>query len=176
MKLLEIGTILEIYRGKVPLNFSSEPKAGYFPYLDVEWMRTGRIRRYCDSLKGVVCDAGDILIVDRGSVGLVGKAIQGVIGSTLVRLSSEHLIRDFLYYFLLDKEHLLKSKGKSAMIPQIDWNFLKSLQIPLPPLNDQQKIVAPLVLLDAEGGASSVFRNSADFIKRQSSRKPLKAS
>ncbi|AFO51671.1 type I restriction modification system HsdS component [Candidatus Mycoplasma haematolamae str. Purdue] len=177
MKLVELGTILEIHRGKMPLNFSDSPKEGFLPYVDIEAFEKGVVKRYTDGKNAVPCEANQVLVVDRGSrFGLVGKALKGFIGSTLVKVQSPELDNNYLFYYLQSQLELLRFSGKAAMIPQIDWKFLKEQKIPLPSLNEQQKIVEPLVLLDVEGGASSAFKNSADFIKKQSLKRPLKAN
>ncbi|AFO52388.1 type I restriction modification system HsdS component [Candidatus Mycoplasma haematolamae str. Purdue] len=177
MKLVELGEVIQIYKGRKPLNLSDSPDIGLLPYIDIDTLKTGTASQFARPDKCVLANQGDVLIVwDGASCGLVGRSPAGLVGSTLARIWSQELTTDYLFYYLKDKFLLLNTRTKGSTIPHLDKQILLGQKILLPSLNEQQKIVAPLVLLDAEGGASSDFKNSADFTKKQFSRKPLKAN
>ena len=58
------------------------------------------------------------------------------------------LIQRFLFYYLQSIEHKIKSKVRVAGIPTLDANILYNLEIPIPPLSEQQRIVEMLDKFD----------------------------
>ena len=46
----------------------------------------------------------------------------------------------YLYYFLKEKQYLLQSQGQGAAITHLHASCVLSLEIPLPPLEVQEKI------------------------------------
>ncbi|QMT36376.1 restriction endonuclease subunit S [Neisseria wadsworthii] len=50
----------------------------------------------------------------------------------------------YLYYFLVEQEHFLRSKVRVAGIPTLDANVINKIQIPIPPLEVQREIVSLL--------------------------------
>ncbi|AFO51654.1 type I restriction modification system HsdS component [Candidatus Mycoplasma haematolamae str. Purdue] len=172
MKLVELGEVIQIYKGRKPLNLSDSPDIGLLPYIDIKALKTDTASQFARPDKCVLANQGDVLIVwDGASCGLVGKSPAGLVGSTLARVRSRELTPDFLFYYLQDKFLLLNTRTKGSTIPHLDKQILLGQKILLLSLDDQQKLVEPLVLLDAEGGASSAFKSSADSIKKQFSRK-----
>ena len=49
--------------------------------------------------------------------------------------------RDFLFYYLLFKKEYLVNQGKGGAQPNISQEIIKALRIPVPPLNEQKRIV-----------------------------------
>ena len=58
------------------------------------------------------------------------------------------LIQRFLFYYLQSIEHKIKSKVRVAGIPTLDANILYNLEIPIPPLSEQERIVKMLDKFD----------------------------
>ncbi|AFO52158.1 type I restriction-modification enzyme 1 subunit S [Candidatus Mycoplasma haematolamae str. Purdue] len=157
-KLIELGEVIQICKEKRSGSGDcvDSPQQGYLPLIDVSFLKTGRIKKWTNGHNCHHCSGGDILISAVGTIGVIGRGIEGFIGGSVAKISSSHLGNDYLFWLLKSQEENLKKPRNEAMIPQIDWKFLKEQKIPLPSLDDQQKIVAPLVLLDAEGGAQSL--------------------
>ena len=95
MELIELGSILEMTKGKKPTSTSVDCKDGCLPYVDIEAFENHNIKQYTDGKKCVPCEDGDILIVCDGSrSGLVGRAVKGYVGSTLAKISAKGLTND----------------------------------------------------------------------------------
>ena len=62
---------------------------------------------------------------------------------------SELLNNKFLYYYLIGKQNFLQSRVRKAGIPTLDGLVVEKLQIPIPPLSEQERIVAILDKFDA---------------------------
>ena len=61
----------------------------------------------------------------------------------------ENLNSRYLYYFLCAKREHLLSKVRKASIPRLAREFIENLSIPLPPLAEQERIVAILDRFDS---------------------------
>lgn len=142
MALVKLGTILNMEKGKKPINQSATAKVGYLPYCDIKAFETGVVDSYADGKKCLSCKSGDVLIVCDGSrSGLVGFAIDGYVGSTLAKLSADGIDNKYLYYFLMSKYALLNTRKKGTGTPHVNQDILKESIINSLPVNEQQLIV-----------------------------------
>lgn len=143
MKLIELGTILHLEKGKKPLSQLKEPAEGYLPYVDIKAFEQGVIDNYASPKKALLCEQGDLLIVGDGSrSGLTGRAIKGVVGSTLFKIYADGVSTDYLKYFIESKYLLLNTKKKGTGTPHLNTNILKESKIFVPALEEQERIVA----------------------------------
>ena len=151
MNLIEFGSISHIQKGKKPLRQTDQPKTNYLPYVDIEAFETGNIKSYTDGEKCLPCKKGDILIVCDGSrSGLVGKAIDGFVGSTLAIITADGMSQEYLYYFLQGKFAVLNTKKKGAATPHLDPSILNQQKLIVPPIEEQERIVAKIEELFSE--------------------------
>lgn len=142
MKLVKLGTILEITKGKKPIRQSTEPLNDFLPYVNIKAFETGVIDSYTDGEKCLPCEEGNILMVWDGSrSGLVGYAKKGYVGSTLAKISAKNLIDKYLFYFLQKQYPLLNSKTKGTGTPHVDPDILNNAQLVIPSEAVQGKIV-----------------------------------
>lgn len=143
MELVELGTILEMVKGKKPITQSDKQYDGYLPYVDIEAFESGIIKQYTDGTKCTPCEDGDILIVCDGSrSGLVGRAVKGYVGSTLAKIKANGLSDAYLYYFVQGKFALLNTKKKGTGTPHLNSELLKNQKLIVPPLQEQERIVS----------------------------------
>lgn len=143
MELVELGTLLEMEKGKKPAIVSLEPKEGFLPYVDIDVFEKGIIKQYTEGSKCTPCEDGDILIVCDGSrSGLVGKAVKGYVGSTLARISAPGLSRNYLYHFVQGKYALLNTRKKGTGTPHLNPELLKKQKLVVPDVTEQERIVA----------------------------------
>lgn len=161
----KLGDVCEIYNGSTPLRSKKE----YWDNGSVNWftvndIRTqGRIIEYTNqkiseegfkntSLK--LLPINTVLLCCTASVGefaiakielTTNQQFNGLVVKNINTLSSEYLF----YFSSTLKEKLLNTSGKTT-IDFISMTKLKNFDIPLPPLPEQQKIVA---ILDEAFGA-----------------------
>ena len=73
-----------------------------------------------------------------------------------VLLTREDIMSRYLYYCLMSKQYIIKSKVRKASIPRLSKDDIEKIIIPLPPLSLQNKIVKILdkfqiLLVDTKG-------------------------
>lgn len=61
--------------------------------------------------------------------------------AALIPLDIGNELISYVFYFLLSKREYLKKLGQGGAQPNISQTLLKDIQIPLPPLNEQKRIV-----------------------------------
>ena len=59
-------------------------------------------------------------------------------------ICSEAIYNRYLYHYLKSKTDYLNSLGRGATFKEISKNIVESIEIPLPPINEQRKIAAVL--------------------------------
>ena len=150
--LISIGDLCELRQG-IQVNKElqiSEKKEGYSPFLRIiNYTQVGSEIRYIltpDSKYFV--DKSDIVMVRYGDAGFVGRGFDGVIANNLfsINLKNKEINKDYLFNILKSKfcQNILKSKIQSSGLPAINHKTIKSIEIPLPPLEIQKEIVKEL--------------------------------
>jgi type I restriction enzyme M protein len=89
-------------------------------------------------------EAGDILISVRAPVGPVNIATQRMCigrGLAAIKPAEDKLMSSYAFYFLRSQEKHIKGDA-GAVFPSINRSDIQKIQIPLPPLEVQKKIVA----------------------------------
>lgn len=102
--------------------------------------------RYIDSSKirlDSVVNETDIVMIRYGSAGLVGKGIKGIIANNMFKITTPDKLKPYIRMYLSSPqvfEHLNNS-GSSTVMPAINFKLVSAIQVPLPPLPEQQRIV-----------------------------------
>jgi type I restriction enzyme S subunit len=103
--------------------------------------------------KKFILQSGDILISLTGNVGRVGiineAHLPAVLNQRVAKISIKNEIKlnkDFIFYFLTSEYFIssLIKAGRGAAQQNISTTDIENLEIPLPPLSEQQRIVAIL--------------------------------
>lgn len=104
--------------------------------------------------------AGDIVMSVRAPVGPVNEVSEPIcIGRGLAAIRSGHEIKkDFLWYFLLSIQSEIEGKD-GAVFPSINRREIESIELTLPPLEEQQRIVD--ILHDAFAKLETARSNTA---------------
>ncbi|UTO03812.1 restriction endonuclease subunit S [Serratia nematodiphila] len=100
-----------------------------------------------------VIPAGNIIVPTRMALGKVAiNTIDLAINQDLKALfikDNDIVDRDYLFRWLESQSSLIESEGKGATVKGITLPFLKGLNVPIPPINEQKRIAA--ILDKAEG-------------------------
>lgn len=111
-----------------------------------------RVSKYCTA-PNKIAQIGDILLSVRAPVGPTNIAnIECCIGRGLgaIRPNSKNTLTNYLLYFFRNFEIEISNKGKGSTFPAITKKELEEINIPLPPLEEQKRIVAKLDILFAK--------------------------
>ena len=90
------------------------------------------------------------MVWDGSRSGLVGKGIKGVLGSTLVRIKLPKMNNHYAYYFLQSKYLEINTRAKGSGTPHVDPDLLWNYDFPIPPINEQNRIVEKIETLFSE--------------------------
>lgn len=149
-RLSQVCTYL---KGKKPILLSdSKTKETSIPYINIKAFEKGIIDEYTNGEKCNICNDDDLLMVwDGARCGLVGKAKYGAVGSTLMKiLPKENIHKEYLYHFISSKFRKLNTNPKGVGIPHIEPTLLWNFELIIPPLPEQQAIVAKIEELFSE--------------------------
>ncbi len=115
--------------------------------------------------------AGDILMSVRAPVGPVNFATQKIcIGRGLAAIRAEKLVdKEFLYNFLVKHENEIEG-NTGAVFNSINKKQIENIEIPLPPLPEQQRIVAILdeafaAIAKAKANAEQNLKNAKELFE-----------
>ncbi len=103
-------------------------------------------RKWCVAPRKTA-EAGDILISIRAPVGptnIAGERCCIGRGLAAIRPDENLALRDFVHWIIRHREHELIAKGQGSTFAAIGQEYLKSFLIPLPPLNEQRRIIGIL--------------------------------
>ncbi|MGP5213705.1 restriction endonuclease subunit S [Psychrobacter immobilis] len=151
-EVVKLGDFADSEKGKKPKNQQpSQDEEFNLPYIDIEAFEKGIFKSFTDGEKCVICDDSDFLMVWDGSrSGLVGKGIKGALGSTLIRINLPMINNLYGYYYLQSKYLEINTRAKGVGIPHVDPSLLWSYDFPIPPVNEQNRIVDKIEKLFSE--------------------------
>ncbi len=120
------------------------------PLLDAKYLRGKKEAEY--RRDGVVLNPKDyVILVDGENSGEIFSIHQiGIMGSTFKKLNfSDSCSVPYVLFFIKSKQDLFRTNKKGAAIPHLDKTLFKNLQLPLPPLAEQERIVEKIEALFA---------------------------
>ena len=125
--------------------------AGHIEDGDIDWVGMDHIpEQRFDLLGSGKIRRGDILFCLRGSLGkfgVVDRECKGAIASSLVIVRpNEAVVRDYVAHYFRSSiaADMISQYAGGAAQPNLSSKSLKAFRIPLPPLEEQQRIVAIL--------------------------------
>lgn len=123
--------------------------------------------------------AGDVIFTQRGTLGQVAlvprtDARTYVISQSQMRLRVDPLVADsaFIYYACTTPDFLkqIDDRAISTGVPHTNLGILAGLQVPLPPLREQQAIAEVLGALDDKIAANTALIERADEVMHRTFR------
>ena len=153
-----LGEVCDLVGGGTPSKDRLEFYGGEIPWatvrdLNVEVLRTTEHSITAEAVKSSssnIIPAGSVVIATRVGLGKAVKIAQDTAINQdlrgLVVKKPKELIADYLYWWYLSTVHLVVAAGTGATVQGVKLPFVSGLAIPVPPLDEQKRIVA---LLDA---------------------------
>ena len=141
----KIKYLFKISKGAMPQILNNEIKKDNFPYLSMNVLRGGRPTEFTKIDNCVFVSKGDIGILwDGSNAGEILKMnLDGVLSSTvaLLTIKDPNLNQNYAFYVLKSYENLIKFNTIGMGIPHVDGNSLKNIEVYLPSIDIQKKIV-----------------------------------
>lgn len=112
------------------------------PLLDAKYLRGKKEAEYRNS--GVVLNSGNyVILVDGENSGEIFSIKQkGIMGSTFKLLNfTPFCKKEYILYFIYSYQDLFRTNKKGAAIPHLNKEIFKNLELPVPPLAEQERIV-----------------------------------
>lgn len=141
----KIKYLFKISKGVMPQILNNEKEKDNFPYLSMNVLRGGKPSEFTKIDNCIFASKGDIGILwDGSNAGEILKInLDGVLSSTvaLLRIIDPYLNHNYAFYLLKSYENLIKFNTNGMGIPHVDMNFLKNIEVKLPHIDIQKKIV-----------------------------------
>ena len=166
----KLGDVCNVIGGGTPSKSNTAFYSGVIPWATVRDMRHEVIaetecRITEDAIKGSstnVIPAGNVVIATRvglGKVCLLGQdtAINQDLRGIIPRDDKTLLVR-FLFWWLKSTSDVIVAEGTGATVQGVKLPFVKSLEIPLPPIPEQRRIVG--ILDEAFAGIATAKANA----------------
>lgn len=159
--LSSLGELVTIKGGGTPSKKVDEYWDGNIPWASVKDLKSNKISRTVDSISllGVkesstnLIPSGTIITATRMALGKfaineVDMAINQDLKALFIK-NADTVDRDYLIRFLESKSQFIDAEGKGATVKGVTLDFLKAIEIPLPPIEEQKRIAAILDKADA---------------------------
>ncbi|GHV41544.1 type-1 restriction enzyme EcoKI specificity protein [Spirochaetia bacterium] len=177
----KLGNVIKIKNGYA-FKTSDFKKSGDIPIIKQTQLAGERIdlsncvyvdKSFLRTQKDFILSKGDVLMGMSGSLGkfciydLDRPALQNQRIGKLVPISLKHLNNKYYWYYLNTTELLLKEKGKGLGVNNISADDIEDLPFPLPPINEQKRIVEKLdAILPKVKQAKEKLDNISGILKR----------
>ncbi len=133
---------------QVDVNLQSEVKKGdQVRFLRIiDFTQGDEPPRYIDNPgKKYFLEKDEIAMVRYGTVGFVCTGKEGVIANNLFKITpSEYLAKGYLINFLKSQFFKSKLESKGATMQALNFGLINPIEIPLPPIAEQMRIVAKI--------------------------------
>ena len=168
-KLSKVSSFAEVKGGKrVPKGSSFSMTKTKHPYIRVSDFKNNSIEiknmEYVDDvvfekIKNYTISSDDIYISIAGTVGLIGKVPEELNNKLLTEnaakiifLNKNEIIKDFVCYMLNsnDVKGQIKSRTKAVGVPKLAIKRIETIEIPLPSLPEQKKIVSKIEKIEKQ--------------------------
>ena len=143
-KIMKLEEVVSISRGKRVVKQQLEQNDNGYPVYQNSLTSLG----YYDKSN---CSANTPFVISAGAAGDIGYSnIPYWAADDCLYFSNEENIKPrYLYFFLMSKQKFIKSFVRKASIPRLSRNVLEKLLIPVPSLEEQERIVSILDKFDA---------------------------
>lgn len=146
MEVKELKTLVKLVKGKKPKSlFETKTKTHSEPYLLAKVIRGTEKPKFGKEDEMVVVSPADLVIISDGDAGEVFQGLSGGLASTMSKIEPlDNINLKYLKYFLISNRKLFSDTRTGAAIPHLNKDIFFNLQIPVPSLQKQKKIVERL--------------------------------
>ncbi len=140
-----LGEVCKMVKGKKPQLFKTQDE-NTLPYLGAKFMRGTKESEFAstyDKNSVLVLKKDLVIICDGSKSGDIFSGFEGILSSTMGRVDFDSDVIDsrYLKNFLDLNYKLFNGAKKGAAIPHLDFHVFNNIEIPLPPLLEQKRIV-----------------------------------
>lgn len=179
-----VGDVCDVVGGGTPSKSRADFYGGSIPWASIRDMRGDWIEStefgitdeaVASSATNVI-PAGNVIIATRVGLGKVARlrrdtAINQDIRAVVPRDDTK-LDKQFLFHWFKSISHIIEAEGKGATVKGVTLPFVKSLQLPLPSMSEQHRIVALLDeafagIATAKTNAEKNLRNAREIFEGQ---------
>lgn len=155
-KIKKLGEICKVNQGlqiAIEERFTEPIENGYF-YITNEFLKANSKTKYYikNPSKSVLCSKEDILMTRTGNTGIVVSDVEGVFHNNFFKIDYDKklLHKDYLVYYLKNDrmQYDILVKAGNSTIPDLNHSDFYTLQIVIPPLEEQEKIAEILLTCD----------------------------
>ena len=144
-----LGEVVTVVSGQSPPGESYNEEGVGLPFFQgkADFTEMHPIARKWCTAPGKVAESGDILLSVRAPVGPTNIAKERCCigrGLAAIRPDESVALRDFVHWVLRSLEPELSSRGQGSTFGAISKRDILSLEIPLPPIQKQRRIVGVL--------------------------------
>jgi len=123
-------------------------------YITIQAINSGEFTEYIESYSpSVCCTENDVLMTRTGNTGIIVTGISGVFHNNFFKVDFDRdkLNKDFFVYYLRTEttQKIILEKAGTSTIPDLNHNDFYSIEIVLPPIEEQQAIATTLSDIDA---------------------------
>ena len=164
--IVKLSSVVEIISGGTPDTKVPEYWGGDIPWLSVADFNNGNrfvktaekhiTQKGLENSNARFLNVGDIIISARGTVGAVAQIAPPMTfnQSCYGLRGNDQIDNGFLYYVLSFERPYIESLATGMKFPSIVKNTLDQIQIPLPPMDVQKKLVHACAKIDEEYNAT----------------------
>lgn len=188
-KIAKLGTVCTLIGGGTPSRRHTEYFGGSIPWLTPTEISKTKIKLIHTSREKItnmglryssakLVPAGAVLLTTRASIGYVGVAgTQVTTNQGFVSfVCSDAVYNYYLAYWLVRNRKLLNIKARGTTFKEISRSIIRDLDIPLPPLAEQKRIVAKLESIFTNIDSARSYLKMNQVLLGQAQRSALKGA
>lgn len=151
VKLKEVCTVNQGLQIPISERFKEIGLNRYF-YITIQFLKGNSEKYYIENPpKNVICGKDDILVVRTGSTGQVLTNVEGCFHNNFFKVTPNEKVYSKYLYYCLNNERMYKlmlNAASGTTIPDLKHSSFYNLEIPLPNIEEQIKIVYILSSID----------------------------
>jgi restriction endonuclease S subunit len=150
-EVIKLGDVITYRKGVKPKVILDKREPNTLPYLTADDVRAGIFTKWArESDKTIKVNKDDVILIwDGFYCGDAFIGLEGILSSTMIKIEPKsNLNGRFLFYILKTHFKELNTKISGMYLKHVNKSVFENLKLPLPPLQEQQKIAEVLFTID----------------------------